>query len=35
MTNLSLTVENETHLSKYGHADVVVAGFVNEGSQLV
>lgn len=30
-----VTVERVTHLSEYGHADVVVAGLVDEGSQQV
>lgn len=34
-TNSCITAEDETHLSEYGHADVVVAGFVDELSQLV
>lgn len=30
-----MTAEDATHLSENGHADVVVAGLVDEGSQLV
>lgn len=30
-----MTPEDVTHLSEYGHADVIVAGLVNESGQLV
>lgn len=35
ITNSCVTVEDATHLSEYGHTDVVVAGLINDSSQLV